>query len=165
LSVVAALDELSMSSYAIHTKRKLALQRRKGFNPKRDLAPPDRLNTEGRRKMAKRVVYSGSPFHKKSPGDYGLTPATAPRPGKTLCDANGEFLLAEAQALIRAGIKKGMVSGQFRGDWPQNIWAVNDAGEAFEAELENKEGGHYHGYPMPLNDPFLRKVLEEWRRR
>jgi hypothetical protein len=34
-----------------------------------------------------------------------------------------------------------------------------------EAQLENAERGIYHGYPMPVSDPFRREVLARWGER
>ena len=109
--------------------------------------------------------YGGNPEHKVRPGDYGLTPPCNPRPGKTLCDDCREFLMVEARALLQKGFSRGMVSVQERNGWPQNVWALSEEGEAFEAQLENKEMGTYHGYPMPEEDDFRSEVIEEWERR
>jgi hypothetical protein len=138
------------------------MKRRSGFNPKRKISPAGPLEESA--DLAKRASYSGNPEHKRFPGDYGLTPPASPRPGKTLCDAEGPFLKHLAQELLRSGLEKGMVSEQRRGEWPQNIWSV--ASEApFEAQLENEATGSYHGYPMPQEDDFRDVVLEEWARR
>ncbi len=99
------------------------------------------------------------------PGDYGLTPPSNPRPGKALCDADRDFLREGALALVRRGLERGLVSVQMRNGWPQNIWAVSDVGDVFESQLENKETGTYHGYPIPEADDFRMKVLEEWHSR
>jgi len=40
---------------------------------------------------------------------------------------------------------------------------VNATGVPLEAQLENRESGQYHGYPMPETDPFREKVLAAWR--
>jgi hypothetical protein len=72
---------------------------------------------------------------------------------------------AEATALLRAGFERGMVSERRAGAWPQNVWAVDDYGEAFEAQLENREIGTYHGYPMPDDDPFKVVIVREWHGR
>ncbi|MBN2497984.1 MAG: hypothetical protein JXR96_25545 [Deltaproteobacteria bacterium] len=109
--------------------------------------------------------YGGNPEHKTRPGDYGLTPPCNPRPGKTLCDEDRDFLKSEAIALLKRGFRRGMVSVQERNGWPQNVWALSDEGEAFEAQLENQMTGTYHGYPMPEEDDFRSAVIEEWRRR
>lgn len=136
-----------------------------GYNPKRRIVPPGTLSVAEGEALAARVGYGGNPEHKRTPGDYGLAPPANPRPGKTLCDAERQFLRADALALLRAGAAKGLVSVQARHGLPQNIWAVSDSGVAFEAELENQHSATYHGYPMPLNDEFRRIVLKEWQSR
>jgi len=108
-----------------------------------------------------KVRYRGNPEHKRNPGDYGLSPPGAPRPGKTLCDQVGIYTRAEALTLLREGLQRGMFSLQERGGWPQNVWAVTERGEPLEAQHEAQ--GVYHGYPMPEADPFREKVLDRWR--
>lgn len=39
---------------------------------------------------------------------------------------------------------------------------MTEAGQPLEAQLENKETGVCHGYPMPENDAFREAVLERW---
>lgn len=114
--------------------------------------------------LASRVSYGGNPEHKRNPGDFGLTPPAAHcRSDKSLCDATGILTRAAALKLLRAGIRRGLVSEQSRDGWPQNIWAVTDAGQPVEAMLENATQGVYHGYPMPLGDPFRAEILKRWR--
>lgn len=55
-----------------------------------------------------------------------------------------------------------MFSQQFRGDFPQNIWAVTDESIVLEAQLENMEQGVYHGYPIEATDPFTETILTHW---
>lgn len=98
------------------------------------------------------------------PNDYGLTPPIAPRRGKTLCDAERPFPKARAEALVKLALARGMASLQSRGEWPQNLWVVDD-GQTFEAELENQAIGSYHGYPMPADDEFAKVVITEWQSR
>jgi hypothetical protein len=140
------------------------MRKRKGFNPKRCLAPPGSWPADKRIEMAEKVQYTGNPQHKSKPNDYNLRPPVSPRPGKTLCDALGEFPKQRAEELLRHGLTRGMVSVQERGGWPQNVWAVFE-GNAFESQLENHEQGTYHGYPMPVEDDFRKLVLAEWPRR
>jgi hypothetical protein len=109
-----------------------------------------------------RARYGGDPEHKRNPGDFGLSPPSQPRPGKTLCDNAGVFERSDAERLLREGILRGLVSLQERQGWPQNVWAVTDGGIPLEAELENAEIGSYHGYPMPLEDAFRQEVLKRW---
>ena len=114
--------------------------------------------------LAGRADYGGNPEHKRLAGDFGLTWPVNPRPAKTLCDAAGPMAKADAERLLRAGFTKGMFSEQRRGEWPKNVWAV-DEDQAFEAQLENSEQGVYHGYPMPIDDDFRITILREWARR
>ncbi len=140
----------------------MPLQARKGYNPKRRVESSADLSIETRRVLAARAAYTGNPEHKMYPNDYGLTPPSSPRPGKTLCDAVSPFPKADAEFLLKDGFMKGMVSVQRRKGWPQNVWAVSAAGAPFEAQLENSDQGHYHGYPMPHDDEFRDVVLAEW---
>ena len=135
------------------------------YNPKRQIAAHKTWESTGGHPKATVARYKGNPQHKKYPGDYNLTPPSSPRPGKTLCDAENSISMAEAQALLMDGFRRNMVSVQSRDGWPQNVWSVNEAREVFEAQLENRTAGDYHGYPMPMGDRFRRKVLEEWEQR
>ena len=112
--------------------------------------------------LASRVRYGGNPEHKKNPGDFGLTPPVSPRPDKTLCDATGIFERNVAEELLKSGIRKGLVSVQKRGEFPQNVWAVTDKGLPVEAQLENAFKGTYHGYPVAPTDPFREQILDVW---
>jgi hypothetical protein len=138
------------------------MRKRTAFNPKRRLCRDAQLG--GRQQLiedfAKLARYAGNPEHKRNPGDFGLDPPSSPRPGKTLCDVVQIHTRAAALALLRTGLRKGMLSVQERGGWPQNVWAVTDDGEPVEAQLEAE--GVYHGYPMPQEDPFREEVLARW---
>jgi hypothetical protein len=131
--------------------------------PKEALLEEELLPPEQRQQLAKQVCYRGSPYHKRFPADYGFS-EPKPRTDKTLCDAERKFSLHEAQELLRAGVRRAMVSVQSRNGWPQNIWAVHD-GLVFESQLQNQELGEYHGYPMALDSAFASVVLDEWERR
>lgn len=133
---------------------------RRRFNPKRRVASG--LNQEELQRLADRVSYTGNPEHKESPGDFGLTPPVQPRPDKSKCDWIGIFDRATAQRLLRKGARRGLVSQQLRGRFPQSIWAVTDGGDPVEAQLENSNTGTYHGYPMPKTDPFREVIVSLW---
>jgi hypothetical protein len=140
----------------------MAFARRRTYNPKRKLA------VEGTASLTARfdeLSYGGNPGHKRNPGDFGLTPPSAPRPKKSLCDDAGISRRREALDLLRAGARAGLVSQRksVAGSWPQNIWAVTDDNIPLEAQLENPELGVYHGYPMPPEDPFREQVLRYWK--
>lgn len=137
---------------------------RRAFNPKRRLQPPptEELVREELQALARRLRYVGSPLHKRGPGDFGLDPPAALRQGKSICDDVVDCR-SDAQSLLEDGVKKGLVSTQTNGGFPQNVWAVALRGVPLEAMLDNAETGTYHGYPMPEADPLRTVVIERWR--
>jgi hypothetical protein len=134
------------------------------FNPKRRFIKPDAEQLVRLGELAKSVAYGGNPEHKKNPGDFGLTPPSDPRRGKSLCDAAGIFSRTDALALLQEGLRRGLVSDRHEDGWPRNIWAVTSHGMPLEAQLENPVLGSYHGYPMPSSDPMATAVVEKWER-
>jgi hypothetical protein len=134
---------------------------RQRFNRKREIADPPPSEAE-RTMLAERVGYGGNPEHKRNPGYFNLIPPSAPRADKTLCDAVNIFSRSAALAALRDGVRRGLVSRTRRGDFPQNVWSVTADGIPLEAQLENRETGTYHGYPMPENDDFRTTVLRAW---
>lgn len=113
--------------------------------------------------LAEQAVYGGSPAHKKNPGDFGLTPPSAPRAAKSLCDAAGIFGRREATRLLKEGLRRGLVSEQQDRGWPKAVWAVSEEGIALEARLDNAERGSYHGYPLPSSDPLAGEIVRRWK--
>jgi hypothetical protein len=131
------------------------------FNFKRQIrrdCDPDELA-----RLASCVKYGGNPEHKRNPGDFQLNPPAQPRADKTLCDAVGIFKKSKALWLLQEGVRRGLISEQTRGEFPQNIWSVTKDGKPLEAQLENQTQGIYHGYPMPINDDFRDEVLKRWK--
>jgi len=59
-------------------------RRNNKFNPKRALAELTPENLQLCASLAQKVKYGGNPEHKKNPGDFGLSPPSDPRPGKSL---------------------------------------------------------------------------------
>lgn len=140
-------------------------QRYNNYNPKRRIKLIAPLDIERLGRLANAVSYGGNPEHKKDPGDFGLTPPSGPRQGKSLCDDANIFQREIALELLRRGLQAGLISEHHNGEWPKNIWAVSDEGKPLEAQLENPESGSYHGYPMPEDDPLADEVLKRWRGR
>lgn len=132
---------------------------RRTFNPGRKIATGIDVDLAA---LAKTVSYKGSPYHKANPGDFRLTPPALPRLDKTLCDRAQIFKRGTALKLLRSGVRKGLVSERFVGDWPQNVWSVARDGTVFEAQLDNRETGTYHGYPLQADDGFRAVVLARW---
>ena len=139
----------------------MMFSKRKAFNPKRQIARSVRQRDLN--ELADRVRYGGNPEHKRHPGDFALSPPSLPRADKTLCDLAGILHRAEAERLLREGIRRGLVSQRESGGFPQNVWAVAEGGLPVEAQLENAGDGTYHGYPMPEDDAFREEVMAKWR--
>ena len=137
------------------------LGRRTRFNAKRKIAetPPPK---EALKLLEKKVRYGGKPEHKRNPGDFRLSPPARPRRDKSLCDDAGIFLRARALELLRAGVRRGLISAWDGTSYPQNIWSMTEYGIPLEAQLENAGNGTYHGYPLMENDPFRKIVIEKW---
>ena len=113
--------------------------------------------------LRERARYEGSPHHKRKPGNFGLTPASAPRPDKTLCDEAAVFRRAEAMRLFELAIEHGVVSESTASDGlPKQLWAVDEHGRVFEAIYGGSVAGRYHGYPIRKSDPLFDQVLAEW---
>jgi hypothetical protein len=138
------------------------------FNPKRclrdwDNSDQDKAYAEA---LSNAVHYTGNPAHKRNPGDFKLTPPAAPRQNATLCDGARVFSKVEAASLLKHGALKGLVDKRSNKGFPLLIWAIRgEDGTVFEARLENPDLGQYHGYPMPLSDPFRLVVIDGMRRR
>lgn len=140
------------------------MKRRNGqFNPKRKMLQVEHCDFKSLDELASQAKYGGNPEHKRNPGDFGLTPPSGPRPGKSLCDSVQIFTKQEALELLRKGIENGLVSDRFEGQWPKNVWSVMQDETPLEAQLESAEQGAYHGYPMQAEDPFCEEVIKQWR--
>lgn len=131
-------------------------RRRRDYNTKRRI----KIDVDASALVA-RVSYGGNPEHKRSPGDFNLTPPALPWADASKCDDAGIFDRETALRYLRSGMQRGLVSERWPSEFPQNVWAVSDDGIALEAELENPELGTYHGYPL-LDDPFREEVLKRW---
>lgn len=103
--------------------------------------------------------------HKRHPADYGFQPPVSPRPNKSLCDGNRIIRRAEAQALFREGIKRGMLSACTEGELPKYVWAVDEYGHVYEAK-RGGDGSEYHGYELGDDDGDMKRlVIKEWNLR
>ena len=109
-------------------------------------------------KMAREAHYRSSDYHKSGP-------TALPRRDKTVCDLPTSHNAINATDLLRSGFRRGMVSEQKHGGWPQNVWAVDADGIVYEAQLTNSGLGEYHGYPMTKTDSFAAFVSKEWENR
>ena len=135
---------------------------RQSRDPKRRLAPPDRLDQIGREVLAARLTYSGSALHKRHPGDYGFHPSVNPRTWKSLCDGKRVVLKDEAASLLRQGVLDGLFSDFPDDAAPKYVWSVAADSEVYEAKIDSFG---YHGYRLEEEDDFRLLVLKEWARR
>jgi hypothetical protein len=147
--------------YAVKDDR---MRARRGRDPTRRIAPPDRIDAAGREALAARLIYVGSALHKTKPGDYGFHPPVNPRPWKSICDGVRVVLLAEARDLFRRGIHLGMFSEFGHAGVPKYVWSVDGAGEAYEAKI-SPGALAYKGYRLEEEDAMRAVVLKEWAER
>lgn len=134
---------------------------RNSSNPKRRIAPLGSYDID---RLLRDARYVGSALHKTRPADYGFTPPTAPRPHKSVCDDIRIVKHREASELLRSGIALGMVSRYRVMGLPKYIWAVDVAGEVYEAKLDANHC--YHGYRLRADERAMRRlVMREWKRR
>ena len=136
---------------------------RQGNNPKRRVVPISELKCSDIDKLLSTVKYVGSGHHKRYPLDYGFV-RTNPVPTKSLCDLNKAIKLDEAQFLLEAGIKCGMISDMRQG-LPKYIWSVDANGTVYEAKTHPNTHGEYHGYPLGNDDAVHKYILNEWKTR
>ena len=158
-------QEGTMAQPAMKRRDRHELSHRTPQRPPKVRKNPDRKELE---QLANRAKYKGSPYHKQNPGnDFGVTPQGYKgrrRSPPTCCEWAGVTKSADAENLLKQGIKKGMISEDRSGDFPKRIWSVVNDGEndiALEARLENKEQGIYHGYPR-IDDSVGDFILDMW---
>jgi hypothetical protein len=109
-----------------------------------------------------KVVYEGSPHHKRNPSDFGLTPPAALKQDKTPCD-NVVSSLSIAHSLLLNGIKRRLVSKAQQHGWPKEVWSVDKNGIPFEAKLTR--AGYYHGYPLLKEESHYQFIIDQWEKR
>ena len=68
---------------------------------------------------------------------------------------------------MKSGASLGLVDKRDgKGGLPLLIWGVREHDSAvFEAQLENSERGHYHGYPLLETDFFRAQIVTAYRER
>jgi hypothetical protein len=144
----------------------MPIRQRRGNRPDRRIAPEDFLDGSAKQDLLSRVRYVGSANHKLHPGNYGFIPTHNPRPSKSPCDDLRTVLLEEASSLFRIGIERGMLSRFSHSGVPKYVWAVDAAGEVYEAKTRPERDAEYHGYRLGEDDRYMReRVLKEWGRR
>ena len=142
-------------------------QKRSKPKPRTSLAEMDSVRRDEIERLEKGARYRPSPYHKLHPHhpSGGQSTYPSPRRDKTVCDGPTMDASLSPSELLSSGFRRGMVSEQKRQGWPQNVWAVDDEGAVYEAQLSNSETGEYHGYPMKVGDGFTIFIAREWEKR
>jgi hypothetical protein len=141
------------------------VSKRQSNRPDRRLAVAGSIPTAELIRLAGLLRYEGIATHKLTPGDYGFLPPTNPRPSKSVCDDRGPVLRENAIRLFRRGLTAGMISPFETGSSPKYVWAVDEAGEVYEAKTKPPDTV-YHGYRLGDDERDMRRdILTEWTRR
>lgn len=123
------------------------------------------LTNQEREFLRNHAGYEGISYHKRTPGDFGLSPPAAPRPDKTLCDEANVTRLARANALLTRAIEGGLASdAEGAPGFPKQMWVVDESGQVFEAMYGGSRAGLYHGYPIRRTDPWFDEIIKAWER-
>lgn len=149
-------------------KNKNKSQGRSNLNNKRKIRRCDLNDIPLLKRLFRNVAYGGNPEHKKNPGDFGLTPPSDPRSGKSLCDVAKIFKRKLALKLLKEGISRGLISERLNEHgFPLNTWSAITMEDGtiipLESHIENPLTGVYHGYPIPPTDPMHDEVLKRWK--
>lgn len=146
--------------------------KREGNRKDRRLAPQDAVDRATMERLLRQLRYEGIALHKLHPGNYGFVPPVNPRAEKSACDGKKPLNRAEAQGLLEAGIRCGMVSAFVEGGAPKYIWSVDEHGEVYEAKCDPQRAAdnpdepvEYHGYPLEDGDLMRKHLVREWRKR
>jgi hypothetical protein len=119
---------------------------------------------EAQRELLEQARYEGSPYHKRNPGDFGLTPPAARTADKTLCDDSGVTSLKEASRIFARAVQREVVSEALTQNHPSRLWVVDDD-QVFECKYGGSTDGRYHGYPLEDDDPQAEVVRRAWGRK
>lgn len=117
---------------------------RKTYRPKRKVKRIcSDCSSQRLEEAAHRAVYEGSPYHRNPKA--GRIPASRRYPAASKCDQ--KWTLDLATKALQEAIRAGLVSDDWRGDFPRYAW-YQDGLVLYEAVLSNQERGSYHGYPL-----------------
>lgn len=141
-------------------------RKRQGNRPDRRVAAAGSLPEADIAALVGHLRYVGSALHKLRPGDYGFVPPHNPRPSKSPCDDRREVPRDEAELLFRYGLERGMVSAFAAEGVPKYVWAVDEAGEVYEAKTKPGRDDGYHGYRLGDDEEQMRAyIIREWKQR
>lgn len=97
--------------------------------------------------LANRISYGGNAKHKKTPWFGG-----DPRPDTkgTLCPNFLHDQQASVVEWLKQTVLAGAIDSRYNGGYPKHVWYMHE-GIMYEAKLDQKLSGSYHG--NPLKDP------------
>ena len=138
--------------------------RPRSIRPFTVLVPHGEFTPDELERFAQGAIYRSNRNHKRKmfDGSAGLARLDL---DKTLCDGTGTNTRKASENLLREAFRRGMVSQQVRQTWPQNVWAVDESGEVYQANLTNSATGEYHGFPIRSEGRFLGHIRAEWAAR
>ena len=135
-------------------------------NKKRVIAGKGTVASARLRVLSGQVTYRGNPKHKLHPNlkHPGIEPGG--NRSRSVCDKVKSLDLSqkEASALLKEGVRKGLVSATSTKKFPNFIWAVSSRGQPYEAKQSKDKAGEYYGYPL-LGDEdqrFLKALKARW---
>lgn len=105
--------------------------------------------------VAKKVIYVGSPEHKRSPSFAG---AARPRADASKCPDALAGQLKKVLQWLRSAVEAGSVGGRWEQGFPRYVWFKENETIVYEARLTNAAKGEYKGYPLVADEfpSFLR---------
>lgn len=134
--------------------------------------PPRNSDNDGRRlhdaplrdvidRLVQTAQYHGVPRHKANPRAFGLPSYNKKRGDETLCDRDANFRpdqMANVSALLRRGIRAGLIGKLAVQGVPTIVWTVADDGWIFEARVTNPSQADYHGFPVRGSEAIAERV-------
>ena len=138
--------------------------RRRSIRPSTVLVPRGKFTLDELERLAIGASYRSNLSHKREMFDGEAGQARLDL-DKTLCDGTGTNTQEASEDLLREAFRRGMVSQQVRQRWPQNVWAVDQSGEVYQANLANSATGEYHGFPIRSEGRFLAHIRAAWAER
>lgn len=109
--------------------------------------------------VASRVSYRASGEHKDHPSPTGGWTFCPSKSDKAKCARIAEADWPAVLEGLRAAIRCGCVSRDFRGDFPSRAWAFVN-GALHEARLTNEDSGEYHGFPLEYEEQHPKDPCE-----
>jgi hypothetical protein len=142
---------------------RVAVQRSSDNDPRQLRDPPP--TPLARKLLAAKATFVEYSKHKKNPSAYGLKPWQGDQEDPSYCDEHAGFHkvdLARAPMLLKRGIEAGLFGHASKKGDPSRLWAVDDNGWIYEAQITNPGYAQYHAYPVQPTEVIARKVISRY---